>query len=131
MTFLIHTTDDGRSIPWEYLPVKAITPKVGLALALDAATGQLEVSQTPQYICMAEFSQAVEAGVVIPVIKIQPDVVFESALDGDAAFKIGELADVTADGLQISSGAASNSNFLIEYMDGQAAGDIVRGRFVK
>ena len=32
MAFMIHSTDDGRVVPIEYLPASAITPKIGMAL---------------------------------------------------------------------------------------------------
>lgn len=131
MTFKVHTTDDGRITPWEQLPCSAITPKVGLALYI--ADGQLAIasgSNLAQYICMEEHDAAVAAGTLIYVLKIQPDIIFETQrLDADS-MTVGTAYDVAADGMTID-GTSTAGNFLVTYIGGSAAGDILHGRFVK
>ena len=64
MAFLIHSVDDGHVPAWEYLPCAAITPKVGMALALSAGLLTTASGTTaPRYICMAERDAACAAGV--------------------------------------------------------------------
>lgn len=130
MAFLPYSIDDGSTPPWQYLPAEAITPKIGLCLALDGTSGQLEVSEKPEYICMREEAAAVDAGTIIPVIKIDNDIVFEAALDGDTAFVVGDKVDVDATGLLVDADSSSDAGFLIEWMEGQSSGDKVRGRFI-
>lgn len=130
--FLIHSTADGQLPAWNYLPCAAITPKIGLCLSLDSASGQLKVDVTsPQYICMKNADSAVAAGTNIPVIKITKEQVWESTLDGATAFKLGTIADVASGGLLVDGDGTTNKVFLIEYLEGTEAGNIVRGRFVK
>ena len=74
--FIPYKTDDGRVPAWEYLPASAITPKVGLALVL--TSGQLaKASGTtkPTYICMTEKDAAVTAGEIIPVVRVNADMI--------------------------------------------------------
>ena len=55
--FMPVSSPDAVTPAWEWLPAEAITPKLGLCLALDSSSGQLEVSVTPQYICMMEAAE--------------------------------------------------------------------------
>lgn len=114
-----------------YLPAGAITPKMGMALALDATSGNLAVSVKPEYISMHDAPAALTAGTMIPVVKIEQDQVWESTLDGATTLKRGALIDVAAGGLQIDGDGTTNKVFLIEYLEGAAQGNKVRGRFVK
>ena len=131
MTFKVHTTDDGRITPMVKLPCSAITPKVGMALYMTG--GQLALaggSQLATHICMEEHDQAVAAGTLIHVITIQPDITFETQrLDADALV-LGTAYDVAADAMSID-GTTTGANFVIDYIGGAAAGDTLRGRFVK
>lgn len=128
--FIPFTNDDGVPMPTEYLPCSAITPKAGMCMALNAATGQLAASAKPQYICMMEAESAVPAGTVIPVIHISPKTRFQATLDAATTLKSGALADVTADGMQIDADGTTNKVFLLEEIEDATAGGIVRGRFV-
>lgn len=114
-----------------WLPAGAITPKYGMALAMDASTGLLAVSVKPEYICLMEAGAALTSGTAIPVIKIEQDQVWESTLDGATTLKRGALADVAAGGLLVDADGTTNKVFLIESLAGSASGDKVRGRFVK
>ena len=121
--------DAALSPVWEWLPAEAITPKLGLALALDSSSGQLEVSVTPQYICMMEASAAVTAGTLMPVMRVE-GWEFETILNAnDSGLKAGCKRDVYSGGLKLGTGT-SNNNFLLTYVSGDSAGDVVRGHFI-
>ncbi len=130
MAFLPYMVDDGSVPPWEYHPAEAITPKLGLCLAFDAVSGQLEISGTPEYICMMDAATTVTAGDLIPVIKISSGIIFETALDGATSFEVGATVDVDATGLLVDADSSDDDVFQITWMAGQSSGDKVRGRFI-
>ena len=77
MAFMPFSYDDGQPRPWEYIPCDDITVTVGTALyqssgLLVKATGTTK----PTYICMMEAPAAVAAGTLIPVVAVQPDIIF-------------------------------------------------------
>lgn len=132
MSFLPFQYANGVT-PWEYLPAGAITPKVGMLLEFDA-NGQLVVcsESIPQYISMAEYSSAVSAGTIIPVIKIEKDTVYETQLDATVStLPLGYLADIDDTGLLLDGDASTDDVFRVEYVGGLTAGSTVRGKFVK
>lgn len=130
MAFLIHTTDDGRALPWEYLPAGAITPKVGMALTQTNGNLALASGTTkPTYICMREQETALVAGDLIPVVHVQPDVVFEVELSAaGTSLKVGQKVTIATDGLAVT---ATTTDGIAEIVDilGTAIGDKVRVRF--
>nr|DAL57125.1 MAG TPA_asm: hypothetical protein [Caudoviricetes sp.]DAQ25072.1 MAG TPA: hypothetical protein [Caudoviricetes sp.] len=115
----------------EYLPAGAITPKFGMAVALNPSTGYLAASAKPTHISVMEASAALTAGTIIPVIRISDNIVFESTLDGTTTLKAGALADVDSTGMLIDGDGSTNKVFLIEVLEGTAQGSKVRGRFVR
>ena len=81
MAFLIHSIDDGHVPAWEYLPCSAITPKVGMALTQSSGNLAIATGTTkPTYISMVEKSAACTAGDLIPVIRVSPDIIFETTI---------------------------------------------------
>ena len=77
--FIPYQNEDGRVAPWEYLPCGAITPKLGMALVQSSGNLAIAAGTTkPTYISMCEKSAACTAGDIIPVVKVQPDQVFET-----------------------------------------------------
>lgn len=112
----------------EYLPAAAMTPKIGMALAFNAS-GQLTASANPKYICLRG-GAAVAAGTPIPVLRIQHKMKFEAVLDAATAFKAGQVAQITADGLKVDADGSTSGVFQIVELDGTAAGSTVRGYFV-
>ena len=125
--FKLYSTDDGRQAPWEYLPCSAIQPKYGEAMYI--ASGKLALasgSNRAQYVCMRQEDAAVSAGDIIPVVKIQPDQVWETTAAA-STYSVGLGYDVHTDGLSIKLASQSaTSNFVLNYVDGTE----VRGRFV-
>ena len=125
--FKLYSTDDDRQLPWEYLPCSAIQPHYGEAMYITG--GKLALasgSNKAQYICMREESAAVSAGDIIPVVKIQPDQVWETTAAA-STYSVGVGYDVHTDGLSIKlANSDPTSNFVLNYVDGTD----VRGRFV-
>ena len=127
--FLPHVNDRGTHQPWEYIPAAAGTYNVGQLLgvsggklvALSAAT-----KTTPPYLCQAKITVA--DGETLPVTRVTNDVIYETTLSAEAASAaIGAKLEVTAGGLQADAAAAGT--FELVYVEGTAAGSIVRGRF--
>lgn len=129
--FIPYQNEDGRAAPWEYLPASAITPKLGMALVL--SSGQLAVAtgaNKPDYISMVEKAAAVSAGDVIPVIKVQPDQVFECTNSASlSGVNIGQKVTLHASsGLQVT-GTTTSGVATIVAKEGDGAGSRVLVRF--
>ncbi len=129
MAFKLYSTDDGHVPAWEYLPCSAMKPQIGMGLAVNETTGLLAVSTTPKYIAMRVEDKNVASGTLIPVVKIAPDQVWESALASAANVKAGKAVDVASGGLLVDATATANKNFTLTYLAGTAEGSAVRGRF--
>lgn len=113
MGFYVHTIDSARIPPTEYLPADAITPKEGLLLHL--SDGVLKVcsgADKPTYICMKQSGTAVEKGTIIPVMRIQPDMVLETTAKAALTdVEPGDRLYISDDGMEVTtapSGAASS-----------------------
>lgn len=130
MAFKIYSTDDNRVPGIEYLPASAITPKVGMALT--QTTGQLALATgatAPTYISMCEKDGECTAGDIIPVIRVNKDMIFETTFaEAATSVKLGSKVTLHADGLQVTGTTASGVAEVV-YMDGTAAGDMCRVRF--
>lgn len=130
MAFKIHKIDDNRVCGIEYLPCAAITPKVGMALTqtggnLTTATG----TTVPTYISMCEKDSACTAGDIIPVIRVNKDMVFETTFSAAAtSVKIGSKVTINTDGAQVT-GTTTDGVAEVVYMDGTASGSMCRVRF--
>lgn len=129
--FIPHNNNDGRVQPWEYLPATGSTaPSIGLALVLTSGKlAKCGATTKPQYICMRQEAAAVAAGTLIPVIKVEPDMVFEctnsASLSGVA---IGAKVTLNTDGLQVTATTTSGVATIVD-KDGDAAGSRVLVRF--
>lgn len=128
MAFLIQQVDGGRVPGIEYLPCGAITPKVGMALIqsggnLAIATG----SNVPTYVSMIEKEAACTAGDIIPVMRVLPDMMFETTFQAAAtAVNLGDKVTLHTDGLQVTATKTSGVAEVVG-MDGTAVGDKVPG----
>ena len=127
MAFLIQQVDGGRVPGIEYLPCSAITPKVGMALVQSGGNLAIASGTTaPTYVSMIEKEAACAAGDIIPVMRVLPDMVFETTFSTAAsAIKLGDKVTLNTDGLQVTATTTSG----VVGMDGTAAGDKVRVRF--
>lgn len=130
MAFKIYSTDDNRVPGIEYLPARAITPKVGMALT--QTTGQLALATgetAPTYISMCEKDSECTAGDIIPVIRVGKDMILETTFAADAtSIKLGDKVTLHTDGLQVTATTA-NGVAEVVYMDGTASGSMCRVRF--
>lgn len=128
--FLIHKIDDGRNAPLEFLPISAIQPKVGLALT--QSSGKLAVcsgTTKPTYICMTETAAAVAAGTIVPVVRVDSDMVFETEFSASAAaINLGDKVTIASDGLRVTATTTSGVAEVVEILD-SASGGACRVRF--
>lgn len=128
--FTVYSVDDGRNLPNEYLPAGAITPKLGMALVMNA--GQLAVctgAKAPEYICMMEKDAAVTAGDIIPVVRVGHDVIWKTqssvAMTG---VKLGNKVTVDTTGMKVTATTEGGVAEVV-YIEDTAAGGIVHVRF--
>lgn len=127
--FKLYAYDSDRNAPHEYVPAGAITPKLGLALVLSSGVLALATGTAlPEYICMTEGAAALTSGTVIPVMKVLPDMVFETtntaALTG---VNIGTKLTLHTDGAQVT--ATSGGCAKLVHKEADAIGSKVRVRF--
>lgn len=131
MAFKIYKTDDGRIPGIEYLPCSAITPKVGMALVQSSGNLAIATGTTaPTYISMCEKDSACTAGDIIPVIRVQKDMVFETNFSAAAtSINLGDKVTLhDSDGMQVTATTTSGVAEVV-YMDGTASGSMCRVRF--
>ena len=133
MAFFIHSVDDGRNIPIEYLPCSAITPKVGMALTQSSGNLAIATGTTkPTYISMVSKDAACSAGDIIPVIRVQADTIFETTLSASGSgLSLGQKVTLHAsNGMQVTATTTSGVAEIVEFLTaGKASGDKVRVRF--
>lgn len=130
MGFLIHSVDDNRVLGLEYLPCSAITPKVGMALVQTGGNLALASGTTaPTYISMCERKEACTAGELIPVIRVQKDIIFGvPAQAAMTSVKLGDKVTIYTDGLQVTATTTSGVAEVVG-MEDTAAGSTVLVRF--
>ena len=92
MAFLIQQVDGGRVPGIEYLPCGAITPRIGMALIQSG--GNLAVASgttAPTYVSMIEKETPCTVGDIIPVMRVLPDMMFETTFQAAASsVKLGD-----------------------------------------
>ena len=130
MAFLIHSVEHGRVPAFEYLPCSAITPKVGMALVQSGGNLALASGATkPAYISMIEKETACAAGDIIPVIRVDEGIVFET--ESSAAFtniKLGNKVTLASDGLRVTA-TTTDGMAEVVHIEDTASGGMVRVRF--
>ena len=129
--FIPHSNEDGRVNPWEFLPCGAITPKIGMALVQSSGNLAIATGTTkPTHISMVEKDAAMTAGDLIPVIRIQPDQVFECTNSASlSGVNIGQRVTLHAsNGLQITGTTSSGVAELV-YKEADATGSRCLVRF--
>ena len=128
--FRIHSTNDGRVPPIEYLPAGAITPKVGMALV--QSSGNLALASgtaKPTYISMCERETALTAGDLIPVIRVEDGMIFGTELSAaGTSLKLGSKVTIATDGLRVTATTTDGVAEIVG-MHGTAIGDEVLVRF--
>lgn len=130
MGFLIHSVDDNRVLGLEYLPCSAITPKVGMALVQTGGNLALASGTTaPTYISMCERKEACTAGDLIPVVRVQKDIIFGvPAQAAMTSVKLGDKVTIYTDGMQVTATTTSGVAEVVG-MEDTAAGSTVLVRF--
>lgn len=128
--FYPHTHDSGALQPWDYLPVRSVEVQTGMVL-LNANGRYVPLSaastEKPEYICMA--TRKAEEGELVPVLRVRDDMIYETRLTAEAAGAgVGTKLQVSKGGLGVDGGA--EGSFEVTYIEGTAAGSVVRGRFV-
>ena len=129
--FIPHKNEEGRVTPWEYLPCSAITPEVGMAMVLSSGRLAIATGTTkPTHICMAHYDAAVTAGTIFPVIRVEPDEVFEVTNSASlSGVNIGtKLTLHASNGLQITGTTSSGVAELVA-KDGDDSGSRCLVRF--
>ncbi len=129
--FIPHKNEEGRVTPWEYLPCSAITPEVGMAMILSSGKLAIATGTTkPTHICMAHYDAAVAAGTIVPVIRVEPDEVFEVTNSASlSGVNIGSKLTLHAsNGLQITGTTTSGVAELVA-KDGDDSGSRCLVRF--
>ena len=130
MAFNLYKTDVNKVPPIEYMPAGAITPKMGMALTMSGGNLAIASGTTvPSYVSMVECESALTAGTVIPVIRVLPDMIWETAAQAAlTSIKLGDKVTLHTDGMQVT---ATKTNGVAEVvdMDGTNVGSRVLVRF--
>ena len=128
--FMIHSTDDGRVPGIEYIPCGAIAPKVGQALYMNGGVLALATGTTkPTYVSMCERETACTAGDLIPVVRVNADMIFGTTFSASASsVKPGMKVTIATTGDQVT---ATTTDGIAEVIakDGDTAGSAVLVRF--
>lgn len=132
MAFIVHSTDDLRVPVLEYHPAGGTVPlKVGKAMVFDSSgfLGPASGTLKPTFICMCD-RQSVASGELIPVIRVDSDMVFETAFSVEAgAVKLGRKVTIAAGGMEVTATTDGGVAEVVA-MDGTEAGATCRVRFV-
>lgn len=130
--FLQHTNSAKATEPFHEVPATAgesYVPGEALKLASGKAT-KCTGAATPAYICQSKIEEATEDDVVL-VSLVNPQQELETLLEAEGtALKIGDKVTVGTDGLSVTATTADGV-FLITNILGTAAGDKVRGYFMR
>lgn len=129
--FIPHSVDgSNRPQALEYFPASAITPKKGLALYFSSGLLALCSGTTkPEYICMCE-GPTLTSGDVIPVLRVLPDRVFETAWStSGSAINVGQKVTIASDGLRVTATTSSGVAEVVGKADTVAENDTVYVRF--
>lgn len=124
MSFKIHTIDDGRVPPIEYIDADSgLTPDIGTLLYVDSA-GKAKLAtgtQKPTHIC-----NTVNKGDTVAAIRIGSDMVLETTASVAITQKVG--AKVTTTGTQVTNTATDGVAEIVA-LDGTEVGAKVYVRF--
>ena len=125
MAFKIHTVDDGRVPPIEYIDADSgLTPDIGTLLYMDSATGKAKLAtgtQKPTHIC-----NTVNKGDTVAAIRIGSDMVLETTASVAITQKVG--AKVTTTGTQVTNTTTDGVAEIVA-LNGTEAGAKVYVRF--
>lgn len=105
MGFKIYSIDAALTRSIEYLPASALVPVSGMAMKLDGGLLKaVSASDKPDYICLREQEKALEAGDVLPVIRVGADIIFETETEANMSeVKIGTKVTVNPDDMTVTA----------------------------
>lgn len=129
--FIPHSNEEGRITPWEYLPCSAILPDIGTALVFSSGKLAIATGTTkPTHISMYSAPATLTAGDIIPVIRVEPDEIFECTNSASlSGVNIGQKVTLHAsNGAQVTGTTTSGVAEIVK-KDGDAAGSRVLVRF--
>ena len=133
MAFLPYKVDgSNRPQALEYKTMASSqTPKVGLALKYNSGKVVLCSGTTkPEYICMTERASALSADELIPVLRINPDMIFAVPAQADAsAVGNGSKVTIHTDGLQVTATTTSGVAEIVDREGTGTTGDTLYVRF--
>lgn len=123
--FIPYSTNDGRKQPWEYLPCGAIQPSIGMALVLSSGNlAKASGTTKPTYISMIEAAGTLEAGTIIPVIAVTPDMIFETTNSASLnGVNIGAKVTIADNGCQVTATTTSGVATIVDKVDGTGTGN--------
>lgn len=125
MAFKIHTVDDGRVPPIEYIDADSgLTPDIGTLLYVDSTSGKAKLAtgtQKPTHIC-----NTVNKGDTVAAIRIGSDMVLETTASVAITQKVG--VKVTTTGTQVTNTATDGVAEIVA-LNGTEAGAKVYVRF--
>ena len=127
--FLIHKRDGSDlSLNVEYLPCGVTAPQVGLAMNLSGgALASCTGANKPGYIALCE--KTINSGDVIPVMRVHPDMVFQTEWSAAASsIKLGNKVTVDSTGLKVTATTTDGVAEVVA-IEGSAAGDRCYVRF--
>lgn len=131
MAFELFKSDNGSGYAIEYLPAGAITPKFGMALTQSSGKLAIATGTTkPTYISLREESAALTSGTIIPVLRINPDMIFRTTFSATAtSINLGDKVTMHASsGLQVTATTTSGVAEVVG-IDDSASGGVCYVRF--
>lgn len=129
MGFLIHTVEGGHVPAFEYHPVSAIKPEVGMALVFSSGKlAKAGATVKPEFICMMEAKEAMTAGDIIPVIRVTPDVTFGVPTSVANTVALGSKVTIASDAMNVTATTDSGVAKIVG-REGTKVGDIQYVRF--
>ena len=131
--FIPYSNEDGRVNAFKYLPATGSTkPDIGLALVLSSGKlAKASGTTKPTHICMMEAPAAVSAGTLIPVIEVEPDIVFECVNQASlSGVNVGQAVTIHTDGLQVTATTSSGVATIVEKTAGSGTGNPTLVRFL-
>ena len=113
---------------YEYLPCSTITPKLGMALTVNAS-GQLAIATgttAPSYISMFDAETAVAAGTEIPVVRVNKRTIYKTTLSASGtSLKIGNKVTLHAsDGMRVTATTADGVAEIVDIIDSGSGGEV-------
>ncbi len=127
--FMPYKNNDGARDPYEYLPCSGITPKLGMAMVPNAS-GQLAIAtgtNAPTYISVFDSENAVAAGTIIPVVRVNKRTIYKTTLSASGSnLKIGNKVTLhTSNGMQVTATTTDGVAEIVDIIDSANGGEVL------